>query len=130
MEKIARFQFGVVGVGSGSKAHLVFAYVNEKGEASNVHIECGSQKWAGNGRSRLWAFKQVSDVIEKSYQVAEDADEFEERIAKNKEFYAAKKANFIAAFDVAIEKWGSSFCSKCLKSGRSYKHFILEGKWK
>lgn len=126
MDKIARFQFGVVGVGQGSKAHFVLAAIGAKGQAYDVHVHCGSQKWSGRGRSGLWGFHEVSEVIEIAYELSEDADEYAERIAHYSAYYKAKADGLVDAFDAAIEKYGAGFCAKCIKSGNSSKKFIQE----
>jgi hypothetical protein len=127
MDKIARFQFGVVGVGHGNKAHFVHGSVNEKNVVFNVDVNCGSQKWSGRGgRSGIWGFQAVAEIVEQAYEVPEDADEFQNRIAYHAAQRAARAKNFVEAFDAAVEKYGAGFCAKCMKSGSWYKNYYQE----
>jgi hypothetical protein len=126
MEKVARFQFGVVGVGYGNKAHFVHGRVNEKNVVFDVDVNCGSQKWSVRGRSGVWGFNAVAEIVEQAYEVPEDADEYQNRIAYWAAERAAKAKNYVEAFDAAVEKYGAGFCAKCMKSGNYSKNWYQE----
>jgi hypothetical protein len=120
------WQRGVVGVGfSGSKAHFVIARV---GEAKIVRgIECGSDKRnAYQMRSGAHGFDAVADEFEVEVEVAEDASEQEKRFAIIDMRWDAYRHGYAAAFDAAVEQFGSNFCSKCMQRGEKMKRVYAE----